>query len=165
MPNCPKGKQNTPPPRFEIPGSVTELWIFHWVNEWRFNIFHECWTMFIVFHKKKTPSNMFILFIFYAHAGRFWKWEKKTKFTANELVYHLSNAPCTFVTNNFNILIWWFNIIFFSFPLLESRIEPTNINNLHKRPSRLHTYTSLFIFRYLAFFIDRNLTMWFVCLT
>ena len=36
----------------------------YWVIEWRFNIYGACWTMFIAFQMKKTPRNMFILFVF-----------------------------------------------------------------------------------------------------
>ena len=48
---------------------------------WRFNIYGECWTIFIAFQMKKNSQNMLILFNFHVH--KFWRWEKKTKFTAN----------------------------------------------------------------------------------
>ena len=44
-----------------------------WVNEWRFNIYRECWTLIIAFQTKNTPKNTFILFIF--HVFKFWRGE------------------------------------------------------------------------------------------
>ena len=51
----------------------------HWVNEWRFNIYCESWTIFIAFQTKEISGekNMFILFIF--HVRKFWGGKKKTK--------------------------------------------------------------------------------------
>ena len=44
-------------------------------NDWRFNIYRECWILIIAFPTKKTPENTFILFIF--SVRKFWRGEKK----------------------------------------------------------------------------------------
>ena len=48
---------------------------------WRFNIYGECWTIFIAFQMKKTPKTCWYCLIFmYISFG---DEKKKTKFTAN----------------------------------------------------------------------------------
>ena len=45
----------------------------HWVNEWRFNIYYESWTIYIR-DFEKTPFKLFII-----HVRQFWGGVKKTK--------------------------------------------------------------------------------------
>ena len=53
--------------------------ISYWLNEWRFKIYHECWTL--RFRRKRLPkTRIYCLFFMY----KFWRREKKTpKFTGN----------------------------------------------------------------------------------
>ena len=57
----------------------------HCVNEWRFNIYRECWTPIIAFQTKNTPENTFILFIFCVCILSFGE-KKKNENTANAAV-------------------------------------------------------------------------------
>ena len=54
------------------------------LNEW-VNIYHECWTIFTEFQRKKTPGNTFILIIF--HVQEIGDEKKKTKFTVNAALW------------------------------------------------------------------------------
>ena len=55
------------------------------MNEWKFNIFREFWTLNIAFQTKNTPENTFILFIFRARI--FMRGEKKE--TKQQKLYSL----------------------------------------------------------------------------
>ena len=55
-------------------------------------------------HEKST----FILFNFYEH--KFWRWQKKTKFTANTALKQPANVvPSPSVLNTFHSFVCWYN--------------------------------------------------------
>ena len=66
-------------------------------NDWRFNIYRECWTLIFAFSTKNTPENMFILCIF--SVRKFWRGEKKTKISQcrfNQISGYNAKILCLF---------------------------------------------------------------------
>ena len=64
-------------------------------NDWRFNIYRECWTLIFAFSTKNTPENKFILCIF--SVRKFWRGEKKTKISHfNQISGYNAKILCLF---------------------------------------------------------------------
>ena len=74
-------------------------YFIEWMSEGSISIMNV--ERYLKFQKKNTPENTFILFKFHVH--KLWKWEKRTKFTANAVLIVLHSFPC-FISKNYKNL-------------------------------------------------------------